>query len=109
MKPNIIEIRDDSSIIAAGPVKLSEGLRPTRVVLRSLPGQFVTHVEFMNIHVEERPALDAAYDAEKAYAYVVCTHEGFDNGHYFDYGINGVKQKDALEAARKDYNERLGR
>lgn len=103
---NIIEIVNDPSIVQASHVRVAEGLRPNRIVLRHLEDQrkFVTHNELLRIDVETRTKEGYIYD------YVVFTHNGFDNGHYFEYGPGwGTTREEALEKARNDFNERSGR
>ena len=99
--PNIIEIKNDESIRRATAVKLDEGLRPRRVVLRELPGKFVTHWELMRVDIETRKEGDYTYD------YVVCSHEGYDQGHYFEW--HNVSKDEAWKQAVADFVERSQR
>jgi hypothetical protein len=104
MNPNIIEIIDDPSVRMSTSLKLSEGLRPLRVVLRELPEKFVTHIELMTIAVETRVEEGHTYD------YVVCRHDGFDQGHYFEFGeLVGRSREEAIQQAHEDFNKRATR
>ncbi len=100
--PNIIEIKQGEDVLFADTsIRLSEGLRPRRIVLRELPGKYVTHMEFLRIDVEVRTKEGKSYD------YVVFSHDGYDQGHYYDHGLHtGVSKEDALRSARADFEIR---
>jgi len=97
---NIFRVDNDMTIIRAGNVVLSEGLRPRRIVLRDLGSKYVTHCELLDISIEQ----DGEHQA------LVARSDGFDQGHYFDYGHNSLVSKDeAREAAIKDFQDRVSR
>ena len=99
--PNLIETEDDPTIIAAGSVTLSAGLRPRRIVLRRLENQFTTHAEYMHVSVVTEDRDGVTYDV------VRLTHESFDGGHYFSFGgATGVTASEAREAANRDFDQR---
>lgn len=107
--PNIIKIVDDHTILIASNIRIAEGLRPNRVVLRHLEDQkkFVTHNEMLRIDVETRESLHEM--GRTTYDYVVFTHDGFDNGHYFEYGPGwGTTREEAHEKAKEDFVKRVG-
>jgi hypothetical protein len=104
--PNLIRLVNDPSIIAFGPITLSSGLRPRRIVLRKLPGQFVTHVEYVHLDVrrETLPPTDDFSGGEFDVVHV--THDEFEHGHYFTFNnVNRVTEEkafnDALDNMRK--------
>ena len=98
--PNIIEFKNDPSVELGSSVKLDPGMRPRRVVIRSLPGKFVTHMELMRVDVETR-----TNEEGRTYDVVVCSHESFDQGHYFDHR-NYPDVQAAWRAAAADYENR---
>lgn len=102
--PNIIEIQNVPTIMNAGPIRIAEGHRPHRTVLRHLESEqkYVVHLELLRIDVDTRTKNGYAYD------YVVFTSEGFDNGHYFEYGPNWrTTQEEALQRAKNKFEERM--
>jgi hypothetical protein len=103
MNPNIIQIVDHPSIIRSTSIKLAEGLRPRRIVLRKLPGKFVTHSEHLTIRVVETSA-----SPDRKYDCVVCEHEDFDQGNYFEFH-NEASEKIALTKAEHDFETRAAR
>ena len=103
--PNIIVFINDPSILRSTSLKLDEGLRPRRVVLRRLEGKYVTHDEYMHISVETKENEDGSKLDN-----VVCRHECFDHGHYYDFGgHSGVSEDAAKEQAIADFQKRAGR
>lgn len=104
--PNIINIIDHPSIIRSTSVRLAEGRRPTRIVLRHFPDEqkFVTHYEVMTVEVRTVQRDGRMYDD------VILASEGFDNGTYFEYGPGWHRtEEDAMEAAKKNFYERAAR
>lgn len=79
---NILHIENDKTILASSRIVWSEGCAPMRVVLRNNGGEFVTHLEVLD--------LDGG----------VFKHADFLHGHYF-----GQDDKGAME----DYLERRAR
>jgi len=117
--PNIIEFVDHPTVVLNSGLVLSPGLRPTRVVLRHLEdeGKFVTHLEFMRIDVETRIFYKNTLPegSRPVYDVVVCRHEFFENGRYFEYDLPGRRpihnrtREEAYEVARKDFEDRRKR
>ena len=79
-----MKIKNDASVIDAKVLKIIEGLKPHRVVLRKLHDDeycpYVTHVENMRLDTDGNTFV----------------HEEFYWGHYFT----------TLEEAKKDFEER---
>lgn len=99
MNPNILEVKEEEDHVFGSKIVLSTGLRPTRVVLRDLGDQFVTHREYMHVSTVTRSDKNFMYD------YVVCTHEAYDHGHYFRY--NKETREEAYSKAVADFAERV--
>ena len=104
--PNVISVFDEPSIIRSTALRLSEGLRPRRVVLRHLWAEmkYVVHDEYLKIRVETRQSWRGPLD------YVICTHDGFDHGSYFEYGPGwGRTREAALALASSAFDSRAAR
>lgn len=98
MNPNILEVKDQEDIICGSKIVLNAGLRPMRIVLRDLGTQYVTHREYLHIDTDTRSHDNFTYD------YVVCTHDGYDHGHYFSY--RNETKSEAYSKALEDFNTR---
>lgn len=65
-----MKVRDHGSIVTAGAVKIEEGCRPSRIVLRTVDGYepWTTHLETLKIDPKSN----------------MLVHESFQWGHYFE-------------------------
>ena len=92
-------VQSKADIIYASRIVVSSGNRPTRVVLRKLPGQFVTHKEY----------LDSAAPIEGTSCRFV--HHAFESGNYFDFRTDPSHdfkptEEDARKRAEEDFINR---
>lgn len=100
MRSNVVSIKNEDTVIQGSRIVFSEGQRPMRIVLRDLGDQFVTHVEFMHIKTEQHVPASLGEVKDE----IVCTHESFDLGHYFDY--DEKSRQTQLKRAEHDFRER---
>lgn len=108
MNPNITVINDQVDVIRATQVVLNVGLRPTRIVLRDLGNKFVTHREYMHVRVETQTIGSRVVPgAEHTYDCIICAHEAYEHGHYFEYKPgDGTSKANAYNEATDDFEER---
>ncbi len=108
---NVIKFESHPSVISGTRVVLSEGMKPCRVVLRDDGRQFIVHNELLQIVVETRTAQPPTWEpAAATYDYVLCIHEAFDQGDYFQYGSTFLPSKEeALKRAMEVYVGRARR
>lgn len=95
---NIVRLVSDPTIVDCGNVTLRPGLRPSRVVLRHIKEEkkHVTHLEFFDVRVEKRGDFDE----------LVLRHDGFGDGHYFDYESDEEMER-MSKLSKADFEERL--
>lgn len=104
---NIVEFIDHPTIVYASALKLASGLRPYRVVLREEQSEFIVHDEYMRIRIEQ----DKKDGRQFTYNVLVCEHDGFGNGKYFNYdepgkSFHGQTRNDALKLATECFESR---
>ena len=93
---NVCKVINDDSIIRASSLKVCEGARPKRIVMRLLSkGEYVVHTEYMNISMER---CGLTYDV------AVFTHAEFDQGTYFTFTER--TKAAACEKANLEFDER---
>jgi hypothetical protein len=89
---------ESDSVIQYTRTHVADGVRPNRIVLRDLGDKFVVHNEMLKVTIEGDNR-------------VVFSHDSFENGDYFDYGINILRMSrdEALTAATTKFYERSAR
>lgn len=100
---NVCKFINVGGIIRSSNVKVAEGLRPKRIVLRHLENreEFVVHAEYLDIGIEDRTVDGVQMSV------AVFTSSAFDPGDYFNYGqFSGQSKEQALEKATARYEER---
>lgn len=86
---NVCKVVSGPGVIRASNIKVSEGLRPKRIVLRHLEEreEFVVHTEYLDISIEGTGNPVAFF-----------SHSGFDQGDYYGYGEYSERSKEQAHA-----------
>ena len=90
-----IRFNDDCSILYASKTVVEEGCLPHRIVLREKEGEMIVHTEILSVQSK----------GDTVYFY----QDSFNNGNYGRYDKLGITWEQALEAAKKCFQERVSK
>ena|SRR5579885_2777999 len=92
---NRVESKDD--IILASKIVVKVGTFPTRMVLRKVGKEYITHMECLKTDIP-REGQSCRF-----------VHSHFMHGHYFNWGFIGTAttEQEAAKKAYEDYKERV--
>ena len=103
---NVCKVINEHGVIRGSSIKVAEGLRPKRIVLRNLEHrqEFVVHTEYLDISIGKQE-IDG-----KTYPVALFTSGDFDQGDYFSYNeYSGRTKEEAHKEATACYERRAER